>query len=112
MRCLYESTREYPTSQTYAADRNGNGSAPMDVSAVFYGKGKKCKGKKGKDGKSKGVKFDGNCNHCGKYGHKKETCWSNVNAVEEHGSWSDNSPQQHAAPTPKTAAPQQPRPKV
>ena len=40
MRCLYESTREYPTSQTYAADLNGNGSVPMDVSAVFYGKGK------------------------------------------------------------------------
>jgi len=23
-----------------------------------------------------GEKFNGNCNHCGKYGHKKTHCWS------------------------------------
>ena len=44
MRCLYESTREYPTTQTYAAAQNGNDLVPMDVSAVLYGKGKKGKG--------------------------------------------------------------------
>jgi hypothetical protein len=52
----------------------------------WYGEGKSKDGKKGKDGKGKGkkgVKFDGNCNHCGKYGHKKETCWSHINDVEE-----------------------------
>ena len=50
MRCLYESTREYSPTQTYTASLiNGNDSTPMDVSAVFYGKGKKGKGKKGKD---------------------------------------------------------------
>ncbi len=83
MRCLYESTREYPTSQTYAADLNGNGSAPMDVSAVLYGRGKKGRGKNGrekegntKDDKSgKGrlatEKFDGECGYCGKWGHRR-----------------------------------------
>ena len=40
MRCLYESTREYPTTQTYGAAQHGNDVVPMDVSAVQYGKGK------------------------------------------------------------------------
>ena len=24
----------------------------------------------------RGKKFDGNCNHCGKYGHKEEDCFT------------------------------------
>mgnify|MGYP002811089245 CR=1 FL=1 len=45
MRCLYESTREYSSTQTYTASLiNGNETTPMDVSAVFYGKGKKGQG--------------------------------------------------------------------
>ena len=59
MRCLYESTREYSSAQTYAASLiNGNEATPMDVSAAFYGKGKKGKGKKGKDKKK--IKDDKN----------------------------------------------------
>ncbi len=74
MRCLYESTREYSSTQTYTAGlMNGNDSTPMDVPAVFYGKGKKGKGKKGNDkkgttkddkngkGKPTTEKFDGEC---------------------------------------------------
>ena len=50
MRCLYESTREYSSTQTYAASLiNGSDATPMDVSGVFYGTGKKGKGKTGKD---------------------------------------------------------------
>ncbi len=74
MRCLYESTREYSSTQTYTAGViNGNDSTPMDVSAVFYGTGKKNKGRKGKDKKGKTKdggdkskptateRFDGDC---------------------------------------------------
>ncbi len=50
MRCLYESTREYSAAQTYTASLiNGSDATPMDVSGVFYGTGKKGKGKTGKD---------------------------------------------------------------
>jgi hypothetical protein len=34
------------------------------------------KGKSKGRGSGKGA-FDGNCKHCGKYGHKAEACWSN-----------------------------------
>jgi len=79
---------------------------PMDIGAFGGGKGKgkgqkgKSKDKGGKDGtsaskgkdKSSGKehgkndrkRFDGNCNYCGKYGHKKSECWNRptVGAVE------------------------------
>ena len=63
----------------------------MDVDALGKagkgGKGNKGweKGGKGKEG-GKGVgkvltaKFDGECRNCGKWGHKAETCWSQVKA--------------------------------
>ncbi len=42
MRCLYVSTREYSSAQTYTASLiNGNEATPMDASAVVYGSGKK-----------------------------------------------------------------------
>ena len=69
--------------------RDDGGAAPMDVGAISKGE----KGKKGKKGKSdKGVskggkfdksfgsgkgsskKFQGECSHCGKWGHKKADC--------------------------------------
>ena len=57
---------------------NGNGTKPMDVSAVFYGKGKNGKDKKGKTKKDKNgkgkpttEKFDGECGYCGKRAHKR-----------------------------------------
>ena len=66
---------------------------PMDVGAVEggkYKKGKDKKGKKGEKGKSKKgdgkgknnqgeneekKKFNGYCNQCGKWGHRKQDCW-------------------------------------
>eukprot|EP00971_Amphidinium_carterae_P338452 6475803-Amphidinium_carterae.2 len=38
------------------------------------GKGGKTAKDAGKKGENK-VKFDGNCRHCGKYGHKEAECW-------------------------------------
>ena len=90
MRCLYESTREYPATQTYATGLiSGNDTVPMDVSAVLYGKGK---GKKGKDkdgdkgGRGKATdKFDGDCGYCGKWGHKRADCRRKTYAEEGMG---------------------------
>ena len=79
---------------------------PMDIGAFGGGRGKgkgqkgKSKDKGGKDSKGTGKgkdkssgkehgkndkkRFDGNCNFCGKYGHKKTECWNRpaVGAVE------------------------------
>ena len=80
---------------------HGSGAQPMDVDALGYqgggkgggrsrGKGKDDKGGKGgrkgsqgQGGRSGGgkpqqkpVKFDGECNHCHKYGHKAADCYS------------------------------------
>jgi hypothetical protein len=87
MRCLYEPTREYSSTQTYAAGIiNENDSTPMDVSAVFCGKGKKGKCKVGKYNKGKATeenngkgrqtteKLDGECGYCGKWGHTRHDC--------------------------------------
>ena len=70
----------------------------MDVDAMTRkgkGKGGKSKGSKDKEkGSSKGkdtekekvVRFDGYCEHCGKWGHRQKDCWSRhrkpVNSVE------------------------------
>ena len=49
-----------------------------------YGKGKGDYGKgKGDFGKGKGDYFYGNCNKCGKWGHRAAQCRSSVNGVEE-----------------------------
>ena len=69
------------------AETNSPNSVPMDVDALHRegGKGKNGKGKfKGDrdkhNGKGKGKQsvrqrhFDGNCNQCGAYGHKKSDC--------------------------------------
>ena len=89
MRYLYESTREYPATQSYTAGLMANNDVvPVDVPAVLHGKGKKVspKGKqkwkvkgKAKDeqkgGKGKPTeKFDGECSYCGKWGHKRADC--------------------------------------
>ena len=44
-------------------------------------------GKGGKKGKGKG--FQGNCNYCGKYGHRLNVCWvKNQDMKAKGGSWS------------------------
>ena len=64
----------------------GGGAADMEVDSFSKGKGDKGgkgkgkgKGKKGQEEKpSKGAptqKFEGYCDNCGKWGHKKATCW-------------------------------------
>ena len=66
---------------------------PMDIGAIAQlTKGKKGdkgagkhKGKtkdagKGKDNQT--TAFEGYCNHCGKWGHRKSDCWSNANATK------------------------------
>jgi len=37
----------------------------------------------GKGGQGKG-RFDGNCSHCGKYGHRLRECWEKDKAMEEY----------------------------
>jgi hypothetical protein len=64
LRHLYESTREYSAQPDFS---HTVGDDPMDVSAATKGKGKE-------KGKSKNVKFDGECTYCGKYGHRKADC--------------------------------------
>ena len=64
--------------------RDEQQSTPMDVDSLMKGKSKgkgrgKGDGKHGKGtgkGKGTGSKFDGNCNFCGKYGHRASECWS------------------------------------
>lgn len=77
---------------------------PMDVGYVGGKGGKKgakngkgkSSGKTKKDGGKKGFeksqgksaqnttkKFDGNCNYCGRYGHRAKDCWSNQRSVSE-----------------------------
>ena len=34
------------------------------------------KGGEKKGAKSDAKRFDGNCNNCGKYGHKSKECWA------------------------------------
>ena len=43
-----------------------------EIQELDYSSNKKKKKKKDKDNKEK---FDGNCNHCQKYGHKAKDCW-------------------------------------
>ena len=73
------------TDKHFSSDGHG-GPQPIDVGATGKGKngkngdGKKVDGKGGKNsvaGKGKGQgtqKFDGNCNHCKKYGHMARDC--------------------------------------
>eukprot|EP00435_Cladocopium_sp_Y103_P020520 s28_g5.t1 len=77
------------TSAGDAGRADDKGPAPMDVGAVQKGdKGKKGKKGKGEKGVNKGSKWDksagkapqytkkfqGECSHCGKWGHKKADC--------------------------------------
>ena len=61
------------------------GEAPMEIGAVNGEKGKKSRHDKDKKGKNKGKgkqkgkhenspKFEGDCGHCGKWGHKQKDC--------------------------------------
>ena len=77
----------------------GDQPMPMDVGGIDKGKGKKGKGKskvkgkskkgehKGEKGKSKDddkKKFNGYCNNCHKWGHRKSDCWNKeVAAVDQ-----------------------------
>ena len=57
------------------ANVHGSGASPMDVDALAKAKG----GKKGDKGGGKGgkpEKFDGDCDWCGKHGHKQKDCWA------------------------------------
>jgi hypothetical protein len=85
MRCLSESTREYPTTHTSVAGTNGNDSVPMDVSAVLYGTWNKGNGKKGKaktwqrrqgrqERQWQAFPWRGECGNCGKWGHMRTDC--------------------------------------
>ena len=74
----------------YTGVASANDPAPMEVDALWKGKGGgKSKGKgngksfgKGKDGKSK---FEGACNGCGKTGHKLVDCWFNKSGEKAKG---------------------------
>ena len=95
---LTSALMQYAQVQLTVAGRpeqsSGSGD-PMDIGWVgakgHKGKSKDTKGgkgklKKGKDGAKKGgekkgaksdaKRFDGNCNNCGKYGHKSKECWA------------------------------------
>eukprot|EP00435_Cladocopium_sp_Y103_P034158 s1161_g8.t1 len=58
---------------------SSNGPTPMDVDslvrAVSGSISALSKGKGEKKGENK-IKFDGNCDNCGKYGHRKRDCWA------------------------------------
>ncbi len=60
-----------------------------DYGKSDYGKGSYRKGEYGKggwkgEGKGKPNVFSGNCNTCGKWGHRAADCGSGVHGVEEH----------------------------
>ena len=112
---------EYVTSRTIVS------STPMDVGAIDQkgkGKGKKGKGKtkdKGKKGKGKtghysssgivNTNFQGHCNYCGKWGHKKSECRNRTKPMEEGAVDASSSAQAWAAGRP-TAAGSPTTPKV
>ncbi len=66
-------------------------SAQQKANAQAKAKSKGPSGKgKGKDGKTKSketkgdkpkVKFEGTCNRCGRYGHRKTDCYATISAV-------------------------------
>eukprot|EP00435_Cladocopium_sp_Y103_P030063 s1902_g7.t1 len=72
-------------STNFAKPSSSSGGVPMDVdSLVKVVQGSisslaqtKGGGKKGSGGSNKiSPKFDGNCDNCGKYGHRRKDCWS------------------------------------
>ena len=60
------------------------------------GKGSTKKGVEKKGAKSDAKRFDGNCNNCGKYGHKSKECWAaknkEVNEVAGQKAKAENKP--------------------
>ena len=69
-------------------------SQPMDLSAFV--KGGKAKGKgKGGAGKSMTQAFQGDCNNCGKPGHKKQDCRSAGGGAHKHSNSGPPGKQQH-----------------
>ena len=71
------------TNFSKASGGSSSGAVPMDVDSLAQlvsgniASLAKTKGDGGKVGKGKGKngKFDGNCDLCGKYGHRRRDCW-------------------------------------
>ena len=71
------------TNFSKASGGSSSGAVPMDVDSLAQlvsgniASLAKTKGDGGKIGKGKGKsgKFDGNCDLCGKYGHRRRDCW-------------------------------------
>ena len=74
-------------STNFSKASSSNGPVPMDVdsliqvvsgsiSSLAKTKGDGKGGKKGSSNTNKMGKFEGTCDKCGKYGHKKKDCWS------------------------------------
>jgi len=76
----------YEGEVSYAAEEEPK--SAMDVLMSFV------KGYKGggKDGKSKGKGFDGNCHHCGIRGHRIADCWKKTEEMKGKGKGKDGAP--------------------
>ena len=70
------------TPMALDAVNKGSGKGDIGKGKKTGGGGKGGSGKGGRGGSSapKGSKFDGFCNHCGKYGHKVVDCWQKQEA--------------------------------
>ena len=97
MRCLFLESAKPEEEVNYAFSYGKGKSKSYSPHPVFKGKGKKGKGAKSFDitvsspsFPSSSAVFDGNCNFCGKYGHKASNCRKRmrnekVRAVTEEG---------------------------